>query len=104
MVNAARVQTLKGKVVGTIQQSGSMLVVVWITGEMMIFRGPATIIFHDGRNELHVVFDGKTLKTHAVIVESSAMLQPKAGKLHTAEISIERETLSYFKCLQINRT
>ena len=55
-----KIVTPKGNVVGTIGVSGRLVSIVWSTGEMMVFRGNATLIFRQGRNELHIpVVDGK---------------------------------------------
>ena len=106
MGNIFQVKTLKGKVVGNIRKYNSMLTVVWSTGETMIFKGPATIVFHDGRNVLHVEFDGKALKTGAVIETlgsgKTGHLQPKPGKTGDVEFSLASDR-TYRECLEYNR-
>lgn len=55
-----RIISPKGNVLGTIGLSGRLVSIVWVTGEMMVFRGNATLIFRQGKNELHIpIVDGK---------------------------------------------
>jgi hypothetical protein len=55
-----KIVTPKGNVVGTIGVSGRLVSIVWSTGEMMVFRGNAVLIFRQGRNELHIpIVNGK---------------------------------------------
>lgn len=58
-----KIVTPKGKTVGTIGVYGRTVAVVWSTGEMMVFRGKATIVFHQNRQEVHVDVDNGKVST-----------------------------------------
>lgn len=57
-----KITDLKNNYLGTIKvTTDGLCVVLWKSGEIMAFRGPAVIVFKSGRNEVHIQFDGKMI-------------------------------------------
>lgn len=89
-----KVVTPKGKTVGTIGVYGRTVAVVWSTGEMMVFRGKATIVFHQNRQEVHVDVDNGKITTVCDLVNT--VESPKVKSCPADDITIGNGRLVCF--------
>lgn len=89
-----KVVTPKGKTVGTIGVYGRTVAVVWSTGEMMVFRGKATIVFHQNRQEVHVDVDNGKITTVCDLVNTVDVPRVKCCVAED-DIPLTNETLVY---------
>lgn len=89
-----KVVTPKGKTVGTIGVYGRTVAVVWSTGEMMVFRGKATIVFHQSRQEIHVEVDNGKITTVCDLVNTVDVPRVKFCVAED-DIPLTNETLVY---------